>query len=141
MNFISSDIENPTTSWSMFHGSQITADQFDPTGSYPVVVVPSDNQDRMLCIRGQYGLNIEEQWADKSVTPSCRWLIKPKYPGADHFSFRFVDNYAEGEDNGSYVVDIPWETMRMLNFVDAVHNEDGNQFFNVTLGELDSSSP
>ncbi|KAH7213362.1 uncharacterized protein BKA55DRAFT_528964, partial [Fusarium redolens] len=141
MNFISSDIENPTTSWSMFHGPQITADQFDPTESYPVVVVPSDNQDRMLCIGGQYGLNIEEQWADESVTPSCRWLIKPRYPGADRFSFRFVDNYAEGEDNGSYVVDIPWETMRMLNFVDAVHNEDGNQFFNVTLGELDSSSP
>ncbi|KAF5648926.1 hypothetical protein F52700_744 [Fusarium sp. NRRL 52700] len=140
-NLIGSDVENPKSSWSMFHGPPITMDQFDPTGSYPVVLVPSDNQDRMLCVGGEHGLNIEEQWPDKTVTPSCRWLIKPRRPGADRFSFKFVDNYAGGEYNGSYIVDVPYEgDSRLLNIVDAVHIEDGNQFFNVTLGQIDMSN-
>ncbi|KAF5962818.1 hypothetical protein FBULB1_13804 [Fusarium bulbicola] len=140
-NWIGSNVEKPTFSWSMFNGPPITIDQFDPTGSCPVVLVPSDNQDRMLCVGGQYGLQIQEQWPDKTVTPSCRWLIKPRYPGADRFSFKFDDNYAGGEYNGSYIVDVPYEEdARMLNFVDALHNEDGNLFFNVTLGQLDVSS-
>ncbi|SCV39173.1 uncharacterized protein FFB14_07117 [Fusarium fujikuroi] len=140
-NWIGSDAENPRSSWSMFNGPPITIDQFDPTGSYPVVLIPSDNQDRMLCVGGQYGLQIQEQWPDKTVTPSCRWLIKPRHPGADRFSFKFDDNYAGGEYNGSYIVDTSYEEdMRILNFVDALDNGDGDQFFNVTLGQLNLSS-
>ncbi|KAF5254880.1 hypothetical protein FANTH_376 [Fusarium anthophilum] len=140
-NWIGSYRKKPTSSWSMFNGPPITIGQFDPTGSYPVVLVPSDNQDHMLCVGGQYGLEVQDQWPDKTVTPSCRWLIKPRYPGADRFSFKFDDNYVGGEYNESYVVDVPFEEdMRLLNFVDALHNEDGNQFFNVTLGKLDVSS-
>ncbi|KAG4281864.1 hypothetical protein FPRO06_10768 [Fusarium proliferatum] len=93
-NWIGSDAENPRSSWSMFNGPPITINQFDPTGSYPVVLIPTDNQYRMLCVGGQYGLQIQAQWPDKTVTPSCHWLIKPRYPGADRFSFKFDDNYA-----------------------------------------------
>ncbi|KAI7759030.1 hypothetical protein LZL87_010025 [Fusarium oxysporum] len=40
-----------------------------------------------------------------------------------------------GSQNGSYIVDIPWDFGIRLDYVDALHPVDGNQFFKVTLGE------
>ncbi|KAF4336038.1 hypothetical protein FBEOM_10093 [Fusarium beomiforme] len=131
--------ETPHNSWSMVLDPPITADQFDPTASYPVVIIPSDLTTQMLCIGGQYGMQMQIRFTDETIPQACRWFIKPRNPGADRFSFEFVSNYMGGTYNGSYAVDVPWPNWgpkyRLINYVDALHNEDGNQFFNVTLDE------
>ncbi|KAF5560635.1 hypothetical protein FPHYL_6542 [Fusarium phyllophilum] len=79
-----------------------------------------------------------------SWPPQSSWIIKCS-PNVTEEEFDPTQGYPillEPSDrvgyplcNRSYIVDIPWDAGRRLDYVDALHEEDGNQFFNVTLGE------
>ncbi|KAH7203189.1 hypothetical protein BKA60DRAFT_640782 [Fusarium oxysporum] len=134
MNFVSSSRPwPPRSSWIMKRSPNVTQEDFDPMQGCPVLLEPSDRLGYPLCVgASQYGL--DTRWTTATLGESlCRWLIKPRSPGEARFSFRFLSSGAY--KNGSYIVDIPTEFERRLDYADALRGEDGNQFFNVTLGE------
>ncbi|KAF4419942.1 hypothetical protein FACUT_11383 [Fusarium acutatum] len=133
MNYVASGITGPPqSSWVIKRSPSVIQEDFDPTQGYPILLEPSDRADYPLCVGGsQYGL--DTRWPTSVIGDSCRWFIKPRSPGEARFSFRFLSSGAY--KNGSYIVDIPTDFTRRLDDVDALHPEDGNQFFNVTLGE------
>ncbi|WKT52269.1 hypothetical protein QSH57_002783 [Fusarium oxysporum f. sp. vasinfectum] len=134
MNFVSSSRPwPPRSSWIMKRSPDVTQEDFDPMQGCPVLLEPSDRLGYPLCVGGsQYGL--DTRWTTATLGESlCRRLIKPRSPGEARLSFRFLSSGAY--KNGSYVVNIPTEFERRLDYADSLHGEDRNQFFNVTLGE------
>ncbi|KAF9774466.1 hypothetical protein IL306_007544 [Fusarium sp. DS 682] len=113
--------------WRMDPWPLVNMETFDPLRGYPVAI-SQVGQRGIVCPGRRHGLALEP-----FNRHSCTWSIKPRHPGNNRYSFRFISGFARQANNNYYMITRPSAGVpgRIMSLFHRVHREDGSHLFYV----------
>ncbi|EXK83218.1 hypothetical protein FOQG_12570 [Fusarium oxysporum f. sp. raphani 54005] len=132
---ISVNTRNPVE-WRMDPWPPVNLETFDPLRGYPVAL-NQVGQRGIMCPGGRHGLALEP-----FARPTCTWSIKPREPGNNRYSFKFISGLVRQANNGYYMITRPSAGVpgRIMSLLTRLHREDGSHFFYVKPQGLAATS-
>ncbi|KAF5971496.1 hypothetical protein FBULB1_9221 [Fusarium bulbicola] len=122
--------------WRMDPWPPVNLETFDPLRGYPVAL-NQVGQRGIMCPGGRRGLALEP-----FARPTCTWPTKPREPGNNRYSFKFISGLVRQAYNGYYMITRPSTGVpgRIMSLLTRVHREDGSHFFYVKTQGLAATS-
>ncbi|KAF5707037.1 hypothetical protein FGLOB1_7120 [Fusarium globosum] len=113
--------------WRMDPWPPVNLETFDPLRGCPVAI-NQVGQRGIVCPGGRHGLALEP-----FARPTCTWSIKPREPGNNRYSFKFISGLVRQANNGYYMITRPSAGVpgRIMSLLTRLHREDGSHFFYV----------